>query len=179
MSDTQNELNKLINSPLTMGIALIVIGILFCALRSGFVSILMTIAGVFLIVFGVLNLVGRRYTNAAIQIAVGAVIIICGWTIVDFTLLILGIILLAYAIYQMFTSIPLLKKSKPIEIIMTLLYPVLMLAVGVILIVAKWQMIDAIFIVIGAIAIASGILAIAKNLFGSKKQITGSSGTNR
>lgn len=151
-----------------MGIALIVIGILFCALRAGFVSILLTIVGVVLIILGVLGLLGKNWIPAAIELAVGVVIIICGWMIVDITLLLLGIAFIAYSIYQIVTTIPKLKHASAAEIVTSLLYPLFMLAIGVILVVAKWQMIDVIFIVIGVIAIVTGAVVIVKDVFSKK-----------
>lgn len=162
-----NNLTALTASPLISGIALIILGILFCALRSGFVSILLTIVGVVLIILGALALIGRSYAMGIIEIAVGIVIIACGWTIVDITLLILGIAFIAYAIYQMIVTIPRLKGKKAGEIALALLNPAILLVLGIILFAAKWQMIDAIFIVIGVIAILAGIIMIIRSIFGA------------
>lgn len=171
MANSSN--NKLISSitssPLITGVALIIIGILFCALQSGFVSILLTIVGVVLIILGALALVGRKWILGLIEIAVGIIIIACGWTIVDITLLILGIACIAYAIYQMIVIFPSLKGSKPSEIVIALLNPIFTLALGVILVVAKWKMVNAIFIVIGVVAIVAGLLMIARSVFGNEK----------
>ena len=151
-------------SPLAVGISLIILGILFCALRAGFVSILLTIVGVVLIVLGALSLVGKNWTLGIIEVAVGIVIIACGWTIVDITLLILGIAFIAYAAYQMIVTIPLVKNKGAKAIVTALLNPIFMLILGIILVVAKWQMIDAIFITVGVVAIVAGILMIIKSL---------------
>ena len=159
-----NNLQELMKSPLISGIALIVIGILFCALRAGFVSIILTIAGVVLIILGALALVGKNWTLGLIEVAVGVIIIACGWTIVDITLLILGIVFIAYAIYQMITTIPLIKNKKPTEILIALLNPLFVIALGVILVVAKWKMIDAVFIVIGVLAIIAGAMMITRSV---------------
>ena len=40
---------------------------------------------------------------------------------------------------------------------------------GIILVVAKWQMIDAIFIVIGVVAIVAGAIMIMRDLFSNKQ----------
>ncbi len=170
-NSTNNKIMSALNSsPLITGVALIIIGILFCALQSGFVSILLTIVGVVLIILGALALVGRKWTLGLIEVAVGIIIIACGWTIVDVTLLILGIAFIAYAIYQMIIIIPSLKGSKPSEIVISLLNPIFTLALGIILVVAKWKMVNAIFIVIGAVAIVAGLLMIARSVFGSEKK---------
>lgn len=165
-----NNLSVLTTSPLISGVALIILGILFCALRAGFVSILLTIAGVVLIILGALALVGRNWTLGIIEVAVGIVIIACGWTIVDITLLILGIAFIAYSVYQMIITIPLIKGKPAKDIVLSLLNPILLLILGIILVVAKWQMIDAIFIVIGVVSIVAGIIMIMKNFFGNEQK---------
>ena len=60
-NSNSNNLSTITSSPLISGIALIILGILFCALRSGFVSILLTIVGVVLIILGALALVGKNW----------------------------------------------------------------------------------------------------------------------
>lgn len=170
MANTSNKsLQELMNSPMIMGIALIVIGILFCALRAGFVSIVLTVVGVVLIILGALALLGKSWSLGIIEVAVGVIIIACGWTIVDITLLILGIVFIAYAIYQIITMLPFLKKQSPKEIAVSLLNPIFTLALGAILVVAKWKMIDAIFIVIGVLAIIAGAMMILRNFIAGKK----------
>ena len=168
-NSNNNNLSVLTASPLVSGIALIILGILFCALRSGFVSILLTIVGVVLIILGALALVGKNWAMGIIEVAVGIIIIACGWTIVDITLLILGIAFIAYAVYQLILAVPKFKGKDAKEIILALLNPLFLLLLGVILVVAKWQMIDTIFIVIGVVAIVAGLIMIARSLFGSKK----------
>ena len=166
MNDFKDKnLATIMTSSLTTGIAMIILGILFCALRAEFISILLTIVGVVLIILGALALVGKNWTLGIIEIAVGIIIIACGWTIVDITLLILGIAIIAYAVYQMIVTIPLVKRKGAKEIVLALLNPAFMLILGVILVVAKWKMIDAIFIAIGALALVAGTIMIVRSLF--------------
>lgn len=171
MANTSNNnyLSAVTSSPIVSGIALIILGILFCALRSGFVSILLTIAGVVLIILGALALISRNFKIGLIEIAIGIIVIACGWTIVDVTLLILGIAFFAYAVYQTVVTAPKLKGKKPAEAMLALLNPIMLAVLGIILIVAKWKMIDAIFIVIGVMAILSGLIMILRDLFTDKK----------
>ncbi|MCI8733156.1 MAG: hypothetical protein HFE29_02330 [Clostridia bacterium] len=168
-NSNSNNLSTITSSPLISGIALIILGILFCALRSGFVSILLTIVGVVLIILGALALVGKNWAMGLIEVSVGIIIIACGWTIVDVTLLILGIAFIAYAIYQLILAIPKFKGKKPAEILLAILNPLILMILGIILVVAKWQMIDAIFIVIGVVAIVAGAIMIMRDLFSNKQ----------
>lgn len=157
-------MEKIKNSDLLISIALIIIGVLFCALRSQFVSALLTVVGVLLIIVGVYDVVRKQYVQGAIEIVVGIIIIACGWTIVDITLLILGIVFVVYSVYSIVSQIPAIKNAKGIDKALVILNPVCILIFGVILIVARWYMIDAVFIVIGVLAIISGVAMLAKQL---------------
>lgn len=158
------KLSEKLGGNTVSAIALIVAGILFCALRAQFVSALLTVIGAILILLGIVDLVGRRWVLGAITLGVGIVIIVCGWTIVDITLLILGIVLAIYAVYAIASNISTFKMTKGYDKVLVLLNPLIMLAVGIMLIVARWYMVDAIFIVLGVIAIVDGVML----LFGHK-----------
>lgn len=157
------------NTNLFFAISLLIIGALFCALRSGFVSVLLTVVGALLIVVGVVAIVQKEYALGAVEIAVGIVIIACGWTIVDITLLILGIVFVIYAIYNVIANIPALKRLKGADLALKILYPVVIFVFGVILIVARWYMIDAVFIVIGVLSILAGLSMLLDYLKVTKK----------
>ena len=86
------------NQALINAIALIVMGILFCIFRAGMINVLLTIVGVVLIALGIYDIVKKLYVNAAIEIILGIAVIVCGWTILDIALLVLGIGLTLYAI---------------------------------------------------------------------------------
>ncbi len=154
---------KINKKNLITSIALIIIGILFCVLRAQFVSALLTVVGAIFILMGVVDFIGKRWALGAIALAVGIIIIVCGWTIVDITLLILGIVLVVYSIYAVASNISLFKSAKGFDKVLILLNPIVMCAVGVMLIVARWYMVDAIFIVLGVVSIVDGILLAFKH----------------
>lgn len=158
------KLSEKINKKnLITSIALIIVGILFCVLRAQFVSALLTVIGALLILVGIIDFIGRHWTLGAIALAIGIIIIVCGWTIVDITLLILGIVLTVYAIYAFASNISMFKSAKGFDKVLILLNPIVMCAVGVMLIVARWYMVDAIFIVLGVVSIVDGILLAFKH----------------
>ena len=66
------------NLNVVYGIAMIVVGILFCILRSSFVSAMLTVAGVMLAIVGAINLIGKKWVEGGIEIALGIVVITCG-----------------------------------------------------------------------------------------------------
>ena len=149
-------------------ILLAIVGVLFCTLRSQFVSALLTVVGVVLIILGILDLIGKKWALGAIELAVGIIIIACGWTIVDITLLILGIVLIIYAIYSFVCNIPKIKSANKYDKVLFVLNPLIMLVIGILLVVARWYMVDAVFIVLGVIAIAEGIMLFISSLKADK-----------
>ncbi len=161
MKDKNNLQIKNLN--IVYGVALIATGVLFCVLRSSFVSAMLTVVGVLAAMAGVLNLVCKKWVVGGIEIALGAVVITCGWTIVDVALLVLGIVLCVYAIYSLVTQISMFNRANARDKVFILLNPIVTLIVGILFIVAKWYMIDAVFIVLGAVAILDGIALMFKS----------------
>jgi uncharacterized membrane protein HdeD (DUF308 family) len=161
VADVKKTMNKKIGnvtvSRIVLAVALIIIGVLFCALRASMLSILLTLVGVVLIALGIYDIVRKKYVKGAIEAAAGLVIIVCGWTIVEITLLILGIVFIAYAVYSIIESAPKIKESKGANKILTILNPILLLVFGILLVVSYWALGDVICIIIGIIAIVDGI----------------------
>lgn len=150
----------LTNNQLFSAIALIVIGILFCCFRSGMLNVLFTIVGAVLIVLGAYDLFRKNWVMGAIELAFGIVIIVCGWTVLEITLLVLGIIFIIYGIYNLIVTAGKIKNFKNANAWLALVKPLLLIIFGILLVVAKWVIADWIFIVIGVIAIIDGVLAI-------------------
>ena len=95
----------------------IALGVLLIVLRGKLVSILMTVVGVGLIAFGIMDLFDRLFPPAVIKLVVGLVVILCGWVIVGAVLyvvaalLIIAGILLLYEKYD--TRTPVRRCSTP------------------------------------------------------------------
>lgn len=150
------------NLNVVYGIAMIAVGIIFCILRSSFVSAMLTVAGVMLAIVGTINLIGKKWVEGGVEIALGIVVITCGWTVVDIALLVLGIVLCAYAIYMLVSQISMFKSANTRDKVYILLNPIIMFVIGILFIVAKWYMVDAVFIVLGVVAILQGIALMFK-----------------
>lgn len=142
------------------GALTLISGILFCAFRADLISVLMTIVGAFAILFGAYELLRRRFTEGATAIALGIVVIACGWTVVNITLLIFGIALIAYSVYRVVCRLPKLKRADAKGIIKIMALPVAYAVFGTLFIIAARYTVDAVFIVIGALGIAAGIVAM-------------------
>lgn len=151
------------NLNIVYGIGLIATGIIFCILRSSFVSAMLTVAGVMLAIVGTINLIGKKWVEGGIEIALGIVVITCGWTVVDIALLVLGIVLCAYAVYMLISQISTFKRANVKDKVFILLNPIILFIIGILFIVAKWYMVDAVFITLGTIAILQGLALLFKH----------------
>ncbi len=153
-----NKATKSISSEFLIGIAVTAVGILFCAFRASLVSVLLTVIGAVLALLGTAELFRRKTANGVIEIAAGVILIVCAWTIVDVTLILLGVMFCAYSVYDIVSSLPTLKRQRGWDLAMSLIYPLLAFTVGALLIAAKWTLSDALFIAIGVLAIAAGVV---------------------
>ena len=150
MSKPQLDLSQ--NNHLTCAFYAI-IGILLIVLKAGSLGILMTIIGVLFIALGVMDIVkGNNLTKAIVNIAIGAVIIVCGWLIADIVLLVFGILLIVKGV----TDIAKNYKAG----FETLLSPIACIVIGVLLVVSKWALLDVMCVIAGILFIVNAVLTL-------------------
>ena len=147
--------SKKFNTNLTSAIMYIVLGALFCIFRAGVLDWLMTIAGVLFIVFGIIDLVKGGTTSGIINIAIGAVILIGGWFFIEVVLIVFGILLAIKGTIALINALKALNKS-----VFDIIFSALTLAVGIMLIVSKWALIDWFFVIMGVLFIIDGVLEL-------------------
>lgn len=130
-----------------------VIGALLIIMKSGSLDILMTIIGALFIVAGIIDIFkSKDVVRGIVEIVIGAVILIAGWTITDLVLLIFGILLVIKGALDLFKSF----KSG----FMAILASVVTIVLGVLLIVARWTIIDTVCIIAGVVFIVNAVLVL-------------------
>lgn len=137
----------------------IVIGVLFAVMQGGVISIAMTVLGVGLIIWAVMDLLEKDYVPCAIKAIIGAVVITCGWLIADVMLFVFAGLLLIYAVYQLYLLIK-NNKRKAVKFI----EPVLYLAIAVLLLFAKGEFLNTIFLIAGIALIVEGVFSILTSI---------------
>ena len=153
--------SKISNKNLITSALYAVIGVLLIILQGGSLNILMTVIGALLIVAGIVDVANNDKVKGIIELAIGVAIIVCGWLIADIVLLVFGILL----IIKGFVEIVKTKRKK----FMTLIVPIITMIIGVILIVAKWALLDVLCIVAGAIFIVNAVLTLVGKQSNRKK----------
>ncbi len=150
-----NFKTKKVNSSLLTALMYIVVGLLFCIFRASVLNWLLTIVGVLFIVLGVLDALNKNWVPAAVDVAIGAIIILGGWLFVEIVLIVFGVLIALKGVTSLMDALKPRKKS-----IADIVFAGLTIFVGVMLVVSKWLMLDWFFIVLGIVFIVDGILEL-------------------
>lgn len=130
-----------------------IIGLLLVILQSGSLGILMTIVGALFIVLGVIDIVQNKdVKKGVIELVIGVAIIVCGWLIADIVLLVFGVLLIVKGVMDL---IPVVKSDFS-----SMISPIVTIIIGVLLVVAKWALMDVLCIVAGVIFIINAVLIL-------------------
>ena len=99
-------MDKLISALFT-----IALGILLCLFKQTMLQIIVTLMGALIVLLGILDITRRKdYPMGIIKIIIGIAVIVFAWVFVTLAFIILGIILIAYGVFQL---INLLKDRLP------------------------------------------------------------------
>ena len=139
----------------------IALGVLLIVLRGDLISILMTVVGLGLIAFGIMDLIDNRIPPAVIKLVGGVVVIVCGWVIVEAVLYLVAGALLIAGILLLYEKI---KKHRRCD---TLFYtlceyavPVVFLVIGTLLMFNQGNTVKWVFIFGGIFTIIEGGLLL-------------------
>ena len=147
------------NSELFSALLYIVIGVLLVIFQSKTLEWAMTIAGIFFVVSGALDLIKKNFVGGAISLVIGIAILVLGWLATTIVLLVLGILI---AVKGLFALIDVFKQSK--KNALQLVFPILTIVVGLML--AFGNALDIFIIITGVLLAIDGVLG----LFGSLKK---------
>ena len=130
-----------------------IIGLFLVITKAGSLSILMTVIGALFIIVGVLDIVNKGdLTKAIVELVIGVAIIVCGWLIVDIVLLVFGIFLIIRGAIDVINN----YKSG----IGALLSPIVCIVIGILLVIAKWALMDTMCLVAGIIFLINAVLVL-------------------
>ena len=141
------------NSELFSALLYIVLGILLVIFRAQTLNWAMTIAGIFFIVSGVLDLVKKNYSGGAVSLIIGIAILVLGWIATKIVILVLGILI---AIKGIVALIEAFKKSS--KNALDLVFPILTTVVGVLL--AFGNGLDIMILIVGILLAVDGVIGL-------------------
>lgn len=150
-------MNKKTNSELFSSLLYIILGAILIIFRSQTLGWAMTIAGVFFVVSGVLDLLKKNWTGGAVSIIIGAAILILGWVAVQVVLLVLGILIALKGVVALVEAF-----RKPKIAVLSLIFPILTIVAGLML--AFGNGLDIMIIIVGALLAVDGVLGLLASL---------------
>ncbi len=138
-----------------------VIGVLLIVLRMGMLNVLMTIVGVLFLALGIYDCVryfvhhSRTLTRGVVEALIGIVIIVCGWTITTWVIIIFGILLAIKGVLDLVNYVQQHRRDTT-----TFISIILLIVVGIILCIAPFAIGDIICIIVGILCIVNAVLAL-------------------
>lgn len=138
-----------ISSPLLY----IILGALLVLFKNQMLGWAMTIAGIFFIVTGVMDVLKKNLSSGIVNLFIGVAIIAAGWLIAGVVLLVLGLFIAFRGVMDLLAVLKLKSKG-----LMKFLSPVLTIIVGLAL--AFGNGVGIIITVVGVLLILDGVLAL-------------------
>lgn len=134
-----------------------VIGLLLIIMKGGSLNVLMTIVGVLFIAVGIVDAIQNKdLVKGLAEIVIGVLVIVFGWLVADIVLLVFGVLLVVKGAAELLQT----YKGG----LSAILSPLVTIIVGILLIVAKWALMDVMCIIAGIVFLIDAALA----LFGKK-----------
>ena len=137
-------------------VCIMVFGVLFMILKSHLIGIFMTVLGIGLLVFGVIDAFHQKIAWAVIKIVFGALVIICGWTLFEAVLYVLSAALFALGILIFYELIRYQLCGvclKELRCVIKLIQPALCILIGLLFL---FEPLDWVFITSGILITLEG-----------------------
>ena len=148
---------KKTNSELFSALLYIVLGVRLIVFKSQTLGWAMTIAGVFFLISGILDVLKKNLAGGIVSIVIGALILILGWLATKIVLLVLGILI---ALKGIIAFVEAFKGKKPN--VFQLIFPTLSIVLGLML--AFGNGLDIIIVITGALLTVNGVLGLIGSL---------------
>ena len=142
------------NNELISALLYIILGVLLVVFKSQTLGWAMTIAGIFFVISGALDLIRQNYAGGAVSLIIGIAILVLGWLAVEIVLLVLGI-LIAFKGIVALLAIFKRKHNNALDV----LFPVLTIAAGLMLAFGN-NSLDIMIVITGVLLIIDGILGL-------------------
>ena len=130
-----------------------VIGLLLVIMKGGSLNILMTIVGILFIGIGVIDAIQNKdLVKGIVEMVLGIAIIVFGWLIADIVLLVFGVLLIVKGVMELLNTY---KRG-----VAAVLSPLATIVIGILLVVAKWALMDVMCIIACVIFLINAALAL-------------------
>ena len=145
---------KKTTSALFSALLYIIIGVLLIIFPGDAIEIAMTVAGIFFIISGIIEIIKKNVAGGIVSLIIGIAIILLGNLVVDIVLLVLGILIAVKGLVDLINAIKKPEKTTVLDII----FPVLTMVVGLVL--AFGNALSVLVIIVGALLVVDGVLGL-------------------
>ena len=157
MSQQKKE-KSLFQNKILYGIVLFFIGILLCIYKLALIKAVIVTAGAVLAVMGVLEIIAKNTVSGIMKLVGGALMIIFSLLFIEVALIIVGVFLLLSGIFKFRNAYEVQKHTdKFFNKLRVMLPSIITIIVGVLFIIARWCLADAICFVLGIFLIIDGL----------------------
>ena len=140
-----------------------IFGILLMVMKDNFIGVLMTIAGLALMVLGIVDIFQRLIPPAVVKMVSGVLLIVCGWALVEAVLYVLSAMLLIAGILLLYDKI---RKRVVCETIwwtvLEYTLPCICIVIGGLLLFHQVLTVQIIFIIVGLLTLLEGALLLVE-----------------
>ena len=148
---------KKAHNELFSSILYIVVGVILAIFQGETLDWAMTIAGIFFIVSGILDLVKKNWQGGAISLVIGIAIIVLGWLAATIVILVLGILI---AVKGVIALLDVFKKEN--KNALDFIFPVLTIVAGIAL--AFGTLVDILILIVGILLAIDGVLGLIASI---------------
>lgn len=145
-------------------VATILLGALFIIKRGGVIGLAITVLGVSVLVFALLDFLAKLTNAAIVKGVVGLCILVFGWIFVDLAIYILAAGIILTGLLQISS----IKQYSPVNLdtsekLFIYARPAMMVVAGACLLLNKNGTIDWVFVLVGALLVIQGVMSFAKS----------------
>ena len=140
-------------SELISALLYFVIGILLVVFQSRTIGWMMTIAGVFFVVCGVLDIIKTNWGSGAVSLIIGITILVLGWLVTEIVLLVLGILIAIKGVVALVNAITASRKN-----VLNFVFAILTIVIGAML--AFGNGLNVLIVIAGAMLIFNALVGI-------------------
>lgn len=144
---------KKFNSELILSLLYILIGVLLVIFRDRTLGLVMTVAGVIFLVFGILELLRSNWTGGAVSLIIGLSIIVLGWLLTKIVILVFGILIALKGVVALIDELRRFKKNA-----VDIVFAVLTIVIGLLL--AFGELLSIMIAIAGVMLMFNGIVKL-------------------
>ena len=140
--------------------ATILLGVLFIVFQGGVFDLMIKVIAALIALYGLIDFLKLHWVVGAIKVLLGVAVWFVGWKFLTVALYIVAALLIVYGFLGLFKALR-RRRSAPLKLL-SVLSPILCIAVGLFLIFGQGVVLSWVFIATGVALIVSGLFSLVR-----------------